>query len=121
MEMTKQELKLKVAELTQSLDSFNKNTEMLKQDLAEAQRKLKVADRPKITSRQMDDINEAIQEVMGNIDFTDTNSYDFDFEIDYDNRIALSNIEFNNSHDIADDIYSAMEDMFNITTIEDEN
>ena len=53
MEMTKEELQRKVNELTQSLDSFNKNTEMLKQDLAEAQHKLKVADRPKITEVQM--------------------------------------------------------------------
>jgi hypothetical protein len=121
MEMTKEELQLKVNELTQSLDSFNKNTEMLKQDLAEAQRKLKVADRPKITSRQMDDINEAIQEAINNIDFTDINAYEYDFEIDYDNRLALSNIDFNHCHDIADDIYSSMEDMFNITTTEDEN
>ena len=121
MEMTKEELKLKVAELTQSLDSFNKNTEMLKQDLAEAQRKLKVADRPKITSLQMDDISDAISDAISNIDFTDTNAYDVDFEIDYDNRLAISSIEFNHVHDIADDIYSAMEEMFNITTIEDEN
>ena len=36
MEMTKEELQLKVDELTQSLDTFNKNTEMLKQDLKDA-------------------------------------------------------------------------------------
>ena len=121
MEMTKEELQRKVDELTQSLDSFNKNTEMLKQDLAEAQRKLKVADRPKITSLQMDDINEAICEAIGNIDFTDTDAYDVDFEIDYDNRLAISSIEFNHSHDIADDVYDAMKNMFNIITTEDEN
>ena len=121
MEMTKEELQRKVNELTQSLDSFNKNTEMLKQDLAEAQRKLKVADRPRISSLQMDEINEAIQEVIGNIDFSDTNAYDVDFEIDYDSRLAISSIEFNHVHDIADEIYSALEDMFNITTTEDEN
>ena len=120
MEMTKEELQSKVTELTQSLDSFNKNTEMLKQDLAEAQRKLKVADRPRISSAQMDEISEAIQEVIGNTDFSDINAYDFDFEIDYDNRLALSSIEFNHSHDIADCMYDAMENMFNIIPTEDE-
>jgi len=120
MEMTKEELQRKVDELTQSLDSFNKNTEMLKQDLAEAQRKLKVADRPRISSLQMDEISDAIQEVVGNIDFSDTNAYDVDFEIDYDSRLAISSIEFNHVHDIADEIYSELENMFNITTTEDE-
>ena len=118
--MTKEELQLKVNELTQSLDSFNKNTEMLKQDLAEAQRKLKIADRPKITQDQMTEIQDAIHDVVNNIDFTDCNNYDMDFEIDYDNRIAVSNMEFNNSHEIAEDIAGEMEAFFNVIKPEDE-
>ena len=121
MEMTKEELQLKVNELNQSLDSFNKNTEMLKQDLAEAKRKLSVVNRPKITKKFSDELSDAISEAISNIDFTDTNAYDFDFEIDYDNRIAMSSIEFNHAHDITDDIYSAIEDLFNIIEDEDEN
>ena len=118
--MTKEELQLKVNELTQSLDSFNKNTEMLKQDLAEAQRKLKIADRPKITRDQMAEIQDAIYTVVNNVDFTDCNNYDMDFEIDYDNRIAVSNMEFNNSDGIADDICSEIECLFNVIGTEDE-
>ena len=118
--MTKEELQLKVDELTQSLDSFNKNTEMLKQDLAVAKRALEVADRPKITQNQMTDLIDAIHTVVGNIDFTDSNNYDMDFEIDYDNRIAVSNMEFNNSHEIADDISSEIECLFNVIETEDE-
>ena len=121
MEMTKEELQLKVDELSQSLDSFNKNTEMLKQDLIEAKRKLSVINRPKITKKFSDELSDAISEAIGNIDFTDTNAYDLDFEIDYDNRIAVSSIEFNHSYDIAEDIYSAIEDLFNIIEDEDEN
>jgi hypothetical protein len=121
MEMTKEELQRKVDELTQSLDSFNKNTEMLKQDLAEAERKLSVVNRPKITKKFSDELSDAISEAISNVDFTDTNAYDFDFEIDYDNRISLNSIEFNHVHDIADDIYSALEDLFNIIEDEDEN
>lgn len=120
MEMTKEELQLKVNELTQSLESFTKNTEMLKQDLAEAQRKLKIADRPKITQDQMTDLIDAIHTVINNVDFTDSNNYDMDFEIDYDNRIAVSNMEFNNSHEIADDISSEIECLFNVIQPEDE-
>ena len=120
MEITKEELQRKVDELTQSLDSFNKNTEMLKQDLAETKRKLKVADRPKVSSGYMDDINEAISEAISSIDFTDPNALDVDFEIDYDNRLALNSIEFNHVYDIADEIYSRLENLFNIISTEDE-
>ena len=118
--MTKEELQRKVDELTQSLESFTKNTEMLKQDLAEAQRKLKIADRPRITQDQMTEIQDAINEIVSNIDFTDCNNYDVDFEIDYDNRLAISNIEFNNTHEIVDDISSEIECLFNVIEDEDE-
>jgi len=120
MEMTKEELQRKVDELTQSLDTFNKNTEMLKQDLAEAQRKLKIADRPKITQDQMTEIQDAICTVVSNVCFTDCNNYDIDFELDYDNRIAVSHMEFNNSDAIADDICSEIECLFNVIETEDE-
>ena len=118
--MTKEELQRKVDELTQSLESFTKNTEMLKQDLIVAKNALKVADRPKITRDQMTEIQDAIYTVVNNVDFTDCNNYDMDFEIDYDNRIAVSNMEFNNSDDIADDICSEIECLFNVIQPEDE-
>ena len=117
--MTKEELQSKVTELTQSLDSFNKNTEMLKQDLAEAKRKLSVVNRPKVTKKFLDELSEAVEEAIGNTDFSDCNAYDYEFNLDYDNRISLENIEFNHAHDIGDEIYSRLEDLFNI--IEDEN
>ena len=120
MGMTKEELQLKVNELTQSLDTFNKNTEMLKQDLAVAQNALKFADRPKITQDQMTDLIDAIHTVINNVDFTDSNNYDMDFEIDYDNRIAVSNMEFNNSDEIADDISSEIGSLFNVIQPENE-
>ncbi len=121
MEMTKEELQLKVDELSQSLDSFNKNTEMLKQDLVEAKRKLSVVNRPKVTKKFLDELSEAVEEAIGNTDFSDCNAYDYEFNLDYDNRISLENIEFNHAHDIGDEIYSRLEDLFNIIEDEDEN
>ena len=121
MEMTKEELQRKVDELTQSLDSFTKNTEMLKQDLVVAQNALKFADRPKITLDQMTEIQDAIYTVVNNVDFTDCNNYDMDFEIDYDNRIAVSSMEFNNSDEIADDLCSEIGSLFNVIDTEKED
>lgn len=118
--MTKEELQRKVEELSQSLDTFNKNTEMLKQDLAVAKHALKVADRPKITLDQMTEIFDAINEIVSNIDFTDCDNYDMDFEINYNNQVAVSSMEFNNSHEIVDDLCSEVEGLFNVIQPEDE-
>ena len=118
--MTKEELQRKVDELSQSLDSFNKNTEMLKQDLKDAQQRLSVINRPKVTKKFLDELSDSVEEAVSNIDFTDTGAYDVDFEIDYDNRLSISSIEFNHVHDIGDEIYSRLEDMFNIIEDQDE-
>ena len=116
MEMTKEELERKVRELTASITTFNNDADLLKKDLADANQRLAVIGRPRITKDQMTEIQDAIHTVVGNIDFTDCNNYD----MDYDNRVAVSSMEFNNAHEIADDIASEMEALFNVIEDEDE-
>jgi hypothetical protein len=41
-------------------------------------------------------------------------SYDVDFEIDYNNSLALGNIEFNDADNVAEAISDAIEDLFNV-------
>ena len=118
--MTKEELERRVRELTASIETFTNDADLLKKDLAAAHQRLAVVNKPKITQDQMTEIQDAIHTVIGNIDFTDCNNYDMDFEIDYDNRIAVSSMEFNESHGIADDISAEMECLFNVIQPEDE-
>ena len=118
--MTKEELERRVRELTASIETFTNDADLLKKDLAAANQRLAVVNRPKITLDQMTEIHDAINEIVGNIDFTDCNNYDMDFEIDYDNRIAVSSMEFHNTHGIADDISSEIECLFNVIQPEDE-
>lgn len=118
--MTKEELERRVRELTASIETFTNDADLLKKDLAAAHQRLAVVNRPKITLDQMTEIHDAINEIVSNIDFTDCNNYDVDFEIDYDNRLAISNIEFNNTHEIVDDISSEIECLFNVIQPEDE-
>lgn len=119
MEMTKEELQRRINELTTDLARGASETEHCKKMLEDAQRRMAVVDRPKVTKKFLDELSEAVEEAVGNIDFSDCNAYDYEFNLDYDNRISLENIEFNHAHDIGDEIYSRLEDLFNV--IEDEN
>ena len=118
--MTKEELERKVRELTASIETFTNDADLLKKDLAAANQRLAVVNRPKITQDQMTEIHDAIYTVVNNVDFTDCNNYDMDFEIDYDNRIAVQSMEFNNSDEIADDLCSEIGSLFNVIQPEDE-
>lgn len=119
MEMTKEELQRRINELTADLARGASESEHLKKTLEDAQRRMSVIDRPKVTQKFLDELSDAIENAVSNIDFDDTNAYEYEFNLDYDNRISLENIEFNYRNDIGDNIYSEIEELFNV--IEDEN
>jgi len=119
MEMTKEELQRRVNELTTDIAKFESDSEHCKRMLTDMQQRISVIDKPKVTQKFLDELSDAIEEAVRNIDFDDTNAYEYEFNLDYDNRISLENIEFNYSNDIGDNIYSEIEELFNV--IEDEN
>ncbi len=66
--------------------------------------------KPEATPAFLDKINETITEAVESIDLEDGMSCDF--EIDYDNRIAISEARFDDTHAIADKIYCEVEKLF---------
>ena len=66
--------------------------------------------KPLATPAFLDKINETITEAVESIDLEDGMSCDF--EIDYDNKIAISEARFDDAHAVADKIYCAVEKLF---------
>jgi len=120
MEISKAELQKRINELTEDLARGESESEHARKDLEDTQRLMAIVDKPKITRDQITKIQDAIHQLVSNIDFTDSNNYDMDFEIDYDNRIAISSMEFNNSEEIAEEICEEVSSLFNIIDTEDE-
>tara|TARA_B110000908_G_C9908893_1_gene294444 strand:+ start:79 stop:438 length:360 start_codon:yes stop_codon:yes gene_type:complete len=119
--MNKEQLELKVKELTAALTQFETDQTALAQQLKEAKVQLADVNKIKITRDTVNDIRQAIEDVFGNSSFNDVDSYDVDFEIDYNNSLALSNIEFNDVDNVAEEISDAIEGLFNIISNEDED
>ena len=119
--MTKDELQAKVNELELTLNSLELNAKNTKDDLIAANRKLEDVSKPTITKEIVNDIREAIEQVLNNTDFSQPDSYDVEFEIDYNNSLCLGNIEYNNVDQLAEEISDSIEYLFNIIDDEDEN
>ena len=117
----KQELQNKVNELKLTLGSLELNAKTVKDDLKTAESKLEAANKPIITKDTVNDIRNAIEEVFRQSSFNDVDSYDVDFEIDYNNSLALGSIEFNDADNVAEALSDAVEYLFNIISNEDEN
>ena len=120
--MTKVELQDKVNELELTLNSLELNSKNLKDDLRETNKQLANVSKIKITRDTVNDIRNAIEEVFRQSSFNDVDSYDVDFEIDYNNSLALGSIEFNDADNVAEALSDAIEYLFNIQNYEeDEN
>ena len=119
--MTKDELQAKVNELELTLNSLELNAKNTKDDLVAANRKLEDVSKPTITKETVNEIREAIEEVLNKADFSEPDSYEVEFEIDYNNSLCLGNIEYNGVDGLAEEISDSIEYLFNITDDEDEN
>jgi hypothetical protein len=112
--MNKQALKAKVDELELTLNSLELNAKTVKDDLIEANKKLEDVSKPTITKEIVEQIREAVHQAIQRISFNSVESYDVDFEIDYNNSLALGSIEFNGIDDLNETVCDHVEDLFNI-------
>ena len=110
--MTKQELELKLENLQKLLDEQNASANAYRDQIQELQKQLKDINKPKLTPLQFDELHGAIEEAVGQFDFDDNDNYDMDFHIDYDNRIAVESMSFQNADELVREIFNQVEELF---------
>jgi hypothetical protein len=119
--MTKAELQDKVDELELTLNSLELNAKVVKDDLRIVTTQLEAVNKVKITKDIVNDIRDVIEKSIRQSSLSNVDSYDVDFEIDYNNSLALGSIEFNDADQLSEEISDGIEDLFNIISDEDEN
>ena len=110
--MTKQELELKLENLQKLLDDQNASANAYRDQIQELQKELKDINKPKLTGLQLDEVYQAIEQGIESFDFDDCDNYDTEFHIDYDNRIALENMSFQNADELLRVIYNEVRELF---------
>ena len=103
LENKKSALELLQSEAHDKLTDYKVQISLLDQKLSDL-------GKPEVTSEFLDKINEAIVEAVENIELDDGVSCDF--ELDYDNRVTISDIRFDDTHTVADIIYCKVEKLF---------
>ena len=110
--MTKTELVAKIEALQAALDTKTQEQNAYRGQIDTLKKQLEDINKPKLTPLQFDELREAIEEAVGQFDFDDTDNYDTDFHIDYDNRIAIESMSFHNADELVREIYSQVEELF---------
>ena len=85
----------------------------LNMELKEKQKELEDCNKPVISSTTMDVINDAVDTALGNYDI-DCGMFDYEFELDYDNKITLSNLTFTDTYDLVEAIIINIEKQFKV-------
>jgi len=92
---------------------ITKNTIVdLETELKKAQKELRDVSKPRITEAIIEDIRTCIYDVIENVDFSDSQCYEVDFGIDYDNKVVLESISYNDTDSIQQELTEAIESLF---------
>ena len=90
-------------------ENADKATDYIAQ-IAVIDQELEDLGKPEATPAFLDKISETITEAIENLELDD--GITCDMELDYDNRVTTSNYCFENSQEVADKIYCAVELLF---------
>jgi len=118
--MNKTELNQEIEKLKVSLEAHEEQVKDLSHDLKAAERKLADSDKPKLTEKQFEAIQTAIEMSVENFTFDDADSYETEFGIEYDGRVYLSSIIFDGHSTLSEQIYADVESLFGVADESDD-
>jgi hypothetical protein len=117
---TKGELEQAIVMYEEALEASRQSVIVDTQDLESAKKALANMNKPELTPLQFDDLYEAIEEGVGEFDFSDEGNFDTEFGIDYDGRVHLENLELSNSEKLVEMIAARVTKMFTEAECPDE-
>jgi len=106
MSETKEMLEATVKGLQDKIGSLNMDLKSKQQDLEDV-------NKPVISSTIMDIINDTVNQVLENYDF-ECGHFDYEFNINYDNKIELENLSYNDSYELVEAIVTKIEKQFKV-------
>ena len=110
MSETKELLEATVKGLQEKIGQLN-------MDLKSKQKELEDANKPVISSVTLDIINDAVNSALEDYQF-DCGMFEYEFNLDYDNKIELSELTFTDSYELVEAVIKNIEKQFKI--IDDE-
>ena len=108
--MSKETLETNKAALELLLGKNHDKATDYKAQISVIEKELEDLGKPEASPEFLDKISETINEAVENLDLDD--GVKCDFEIDYDNRVVMSDIRFEDTHGVTEKIYSEVAGLF---------
>ena len=68
--------------------------------------------KPELTPKQLDNIQEAVEKAIENYSFSDCDNYETDFSLDYDGRVQLESIDLQDTYELTEMIVNKVHSLF---------
>ena len=107
-----EDLQNKKAALELLQSETNEKLNDYRQQVSIIQKQIEDYNKPELTPKQLDDIQEAIEDAVSNYNFDDVDMYDIELEMDYDGRVSASTINLNETYDLVERIVRRVHDLF---------
>ena len=93
---------------------------VLNLELKNKQQELEDANKPVISSTTLDIINDTVNQALENYNF-DCGMFEYEFNLNYDNKLELSDLTFTDAYDLVEAIVTKIEKQFKIVQDEETN
>ena len=117
--MNEQDLLLKIEGLEKVIQEKNADASRYQDQLKETKQELIDYNKPELTTKQMVAIEGAVQQVVNDYNFSDTDNYEIDYGIDYDGKVHCESHEFNEADELCSLIIDKLCGLFK--EVEDDN
>ena len=107
-----EDLQNKKAALELLQSETNEKLNDYRQQVSIIQKQIEDYNKPELTPKQLDNIQEAIEDAVGSYNFDEVDMYDIELEMDYDGRVQASTINLNETYDLGERIVRRVHDLF---------
>ena len=105
LENKKAALELLQSETNEKLNDYRLQVSII-------QKQIEDYNKPELTPKQLDDIQEAIEDAVGNYNFDDVDMYDIELEMDYDGKVSAHTIGLNETYRLVEIITKRVHSLF---------
>ena len=110
--MNKEQLETNLAALKLLQQETNDKLTDHKVQISLLEKQIEDFNKPELTPKQLDNIQEAVEKAIENYSFSDCNNYETDFSLDYDGRVQLESIDLSCSYELIEMIVDKVCNLF---------
>ena len=101
--------------LEATIKGLQEKIDQVTKDLQMKQAELEDVNKPEMTDEMYDELHGLVEEGISNFDFSDSDNYEIEYELDYDGKVNAHSIELNDTHELVESIMKRIENTYKMT------